>query len=220
MQKLLSLLFFLMLYCNIASAANITVKDCAIGGVAAGWHSSHHYLPEKFKKTALRDVDWVKSSVTVNLDKYPNVETVVGFKSVGVERISRDGSIRLIGAMTMNSYAAGNILENLYNQTFNKPPLYIAFISIKNPSRLNGSYEVLAKDMQTPRGIHLNSPVNDLVNLYGKPDRTYPYENKGIMYEYRTPESMSRDNYGGAGMLFLVNNGTVVQIHVYNTFGY
>ena len=214
-KLLLSSLVFL-LQCNVVVAANITTKDCAIGGVAAGWHSSHHYLPEKFKDTALRDVEWVKSSFYVPLDNYPATETVAGFHHVSKERISRDKSISLYGALTKTSRE-----HNLFNSIFNKEPIYIIAISVNDTNKMNRSYKLLATDMQTPRGIHLNSTLDELLQKYGHPDKIVNKKNGEKIYMYKTPESVNRNgNFEGAGMNFWVLNNEVVMITVYNSYGY
>lgn len=219
MKKLFSFLIVLLLHCNYVAAANITVKDCAVGGVPAGWHSSHHYLPQKFNKTALRDVEWKQWNGMIPLDKYPSTG-VYGFQNIGVGRISADESLAMIGVLTRRSQEAGN----LYQAIFEKDFLYIATISVFASNNINTSYELLATDMQTPRGIHIGSTLEEMLAKYGEPDEVKKGDNGLPMYYYYTSETAlkkkTNKNYQGAGMIFYVTENTIYAISVFNTFGY
>lgn len=219
MTRFLSLLVIFLVHFNFAYAANITDKDCAIGGVVAGWHSSHHYLPEKFNKTALRDAEWKTSKQRFYLDNYPK-EYVLGFQNMPVERVSKDYSIGLNGVLTEQSRKAGDLFQAL----FKKDPIYIVRIAICESGQEDRSYELLASSMKTPRGIHLGSSERDVRALYGTPDTIQEGKNGNISMWYSTPETLMKKknnkNYLGVGMMFLVKGGRVVAISVHNTLGY
>ncbi len=204
-------------------AARITDDDCAIGGVRAGWNSTHHYLPENFNKTGLSEVEWVKSKVNIPLDRYPQ-SYVVGFGGIPCERITLDDTIKLYGTYTQQSHDAS---ANVLTKIFKKDPLYISYITIAYSSNMDRSFNLLATDLQTPRGIKLLSSADDVLRAYGNPDYITNYKNgKGKYYWYYTAKSLqirkNNKGYLGACLIFSIsdNDNLVKRIEVFNTYGY
>ncbi len=202
-----------------AQAANITNDDCCIGGVKAGWYSSHHYLPEKFNKTALSDAEWGPSSMKITLDNYPQ-RYVVGYGSIPCERKTIDNTMILYGVL---SRKAQSVTAGIFEQIFDKDPLYIAGIAVAFNPDMDTSYDVLATDLATPRGIKLLSSKDELIDAYGNPDYINTEEN-GEWYIYHTPASlnmhMQYDDYCGACLMFYIYDDCVVQMFAINTYGY
>lgn len=217
-------MFIILLGSIKAFAANISVDECAIGDVKAGWYSNHHYLPEKFNNTALKDVDWVKSSNTYELDNYPK-SYVIGMGAIPCERISNDNTFILYGTLTRQAHSANaGILEQILG---NRDPLYISVIEIVYRNRVDRNYKILATSLQTPRGIKLQDSKNDVIRAYGDPDYiTYSKNGDFEKYWYYTPKSLQLkrkiNNYLGAGILFSISveDGQVYDIAVFNTYGY
>ncbi|MBO6293201.1 MAG: hypothetical protein J6N51_13255 [Selenomonas sp.] len=219
MYKIFILSLIFLLESISCYAANITEDDCAIGGVKAGWYSKHHYLPEKFKNTALKQVEWLKSNSHFTLDNYPK-SYVVGFADVSCERISLDKSIALYGIMTYKSQSAN---AGIFQQIFDKSPLYIPCIAIHYSSQIDTSFSVLATNLHTPRGIALLSSADDVIRTYGQPDNITQQKGYSI-YNYYTPKTLQRkqynSNYIGAYLRFIIYNNQVYGIQAYNTYGY
>ena len=205
-------------------AANITIDDCVLGGVKAGWYSNHHYLPEKFNNTALKDVEWVKSSKSIELENYPQ-SFVIGHADVPCQRVSKDGTIELYGTITRQSHASksnSNIVEQIMGAIKGElDPLYISVIGINYRDRVEKKYKMLAINMQTPRGIKLLSSKDDVVLAYGEPDHIEQIEG-GKSYWYFTPKSLKNNDYLGAGIMFAINmeDDKVYSICVFNSHGY
>lgn len=222
MKTVLSLLIVIILHCNLAYASNITDEDCAIGGVVAGWHSSHHYLPEKFNKTGLAETEWLDFSHGFMLDNYPK-NYVVGYHGVKKRRMTLDKSLILFGIFTVQSREAGNSVGHILDSIFNKSPMYIAAITTLYNKNIDKSFEINALNMTTPRGIKIGSSLNDMLNAYGRPD-LIERKNDFECYHYYTSRTLQRKeikkDYVGTGMKFFVNNQIVIGIQVYNTYGY
>lgn len=223
MKKIYVCIFILMIMIGGVSlkahAANITDDDCSIGGVKAGWYSSHHYLPEKFNKTALNDVEWAQSSLNITLDNYPQ-RSVVGFGAIPCERKTFDNTMILFGVLSRKAQSVdAGILEQLFDQD----PLYISGIYVEYNPNMNTSYKLLATDLATPRGIKIFSSKDALLNAYGNPDYINNADDVD-WYVYFTPYSlnmhMQDDKYWGACIMFAVQDNLVSKIFAINTYGY
>lgn len=212
---------FLIVFTSQIQAARITENDCGIGGVKAGWNSTHHYLPEKFNKTGLKEVNWLESKINIPLDRYPT-NYVVGYGAIPCERITLDNTIALYGTYTKQGHnATADIITNI----FQKDPLYISCISVAYLKKMNKSFKMLATDLETPRGIKLMSSVDDVLRSYGNPDYITEFNNgNGKYYWYYTPNSLqirkNNKGYKGACIIFSIQNNAVQRITVYNTYGY
>ena len=222
MKKIFSLCFALfVLVLPRIEAANISENDCALGGVKAGWHSSHHYLPEKFNETGLKEVDWLESKKDFRLDQYPQ-SYVIGFGAIPCERVTIDDTIQLYGVYTKQGHSAN---AGIFQNIFNKDPLYISAIEVLYSDKMNRNFPVLATDLKTPRGIGLLSTVENVIYAYGEPDFIKPSKTgTGELYWYYTPRSLQvrkqNENYLGACIVFYISNGVVSSIAVFNTYGY
>ena len=219
MHKILIILLMLLTEISFCHAANITEDDCAIGGVKAGWYSKHHYLPEKFKETALKQVDWMESNTRFTLDNYPQ-SYVIGFADVSYERIALDNSIALYGIMTYKSQSSN---AGILQRIFDKNPFYIPCILIHYTGNIDTSFKTLATNLYTPRGIGLLSSLDDLLYAYGNPD-TVTQQKEYTVYNYYTPRTLQKKRqnpkYAGAYLRFLICDNTVYGIQAYNTYGY
>jgi len=203
-----------------AEAANIYAKDCALGGVQAGWHSQHHYLPQDFNDTALKDAQWVGESTGLRLDVFPK-SYVIG-RSQTCTRTAEDMSIALSGIYIPQSRQAGSLAQSI----FKKDWIYIAAISVWNVPNVDTSYKVLARDLKTPRGIHIGSTLDEVRAAYGMEDYTEETGHGDTEYTYVTPETLAmldrNPNYMGVGISFLVDDqtGIVDSIGVFNSKGF
>jgi len=203
-----------------AEASGIHAKDCAIGGVQAGWHSQHHYLPEDFNDTALKDAQWITASTGLRLDVFPK-SYVIG-RSQTCTRTAEDMSISLSGIYIPQSREAGNVVQSI----FKKDWIYVAAISVWNVANVDTSYKLLARDLKTPRGIHIGSTLDEVRAAYGMEDDAVEDGHGGTEYLYVTSETLAtlykNPNYMGVGMSFLVDNetGLVDVITVFNSKGF
>lgn len=210
------LLLLLLLVPSVCAAAHITEDDCAIGGVKAGWHSQHHYLPDAFNNTALKNVSWKKTNgyIAYTLDVRPNGPLM---DTMMCARVSPDQSLDLRGVYMRRS--SGN--NNIYTALFKKDWLYIYGIKINFTPEIDHSYKVVATDMATPRGIKLGDTLDDVYHAYGQEDGIS--DEDGVeWYWYVTEKSwkveQSNPYYVGARLGFLIYDNTVMSIVAINTY--
>lgn len=200
---------------TICAASHITEDDCAIGGVKAGWHSQHHYLPDAFNDTALKDVEWQQISKNIRLDQYPKVS----YGTFYCMRQSKDQSLTLLSVYCRQS----NQSNNLYRALFKKDWIYIYTIRADFNPDIDTSYKVLATDMKTPRGIKIGDSLEDVYQAYGREDEVTEENDGNTYYWYITPKTWQRmqsnKNYIGAKIGFLIYDNTVMGIVAVNSYG-
>lgn len=200
-----------------AEASDITAEDCAIGGVQAGWHGTYPEIPEAFMDTCLKDAAWEESPIYIRalLEDFPE-------KSMMYMRVSEDMSLSLTGIRVPQTG------ENQSEGKISADEIYIEAISVWNAKETEKSktYKRLAKDLQTPRGIHIGSTLEDVQAAYGPEDFKEGGKSGGGFYCYYTKETLAilekDEKYmGGVGIVFLINGktGKVTNITVTNSTG-
>lgn len=201
-----------------AEASDITAADCAIGGVQAGWRGTYPELPEEFMETALKDAAWKESPFYIRalMEDFPE-------KSVVYNRSAEDMSIFLT-AVRMPQAQTG---EDQGEGTAPAKDMYLETISVWNTKEEEHTktYKRVAKDMQTPRGIHIGSTLEEVRAAYGPEDFADLGENGGGFYLYCTKETAEilkeNENYVGVCIVFLISSktGRVTNISVSNSTG-